>query len=73
MNLIERVAADQARTARRQAAPPPDHGPAFTDYKAREAAILAEVLARDSFPGGMSREAYLEERLAEARREAYGE
>jgi hypothetical protein len=45
--------------------------PRFTDYKTREAAIVKEVMAMTSIPGGASREDYLRERLDQARIEAY--
>jgi hypothetical protein len=37
------------------------------EYKAQEARIVAEVLAMDSYPGGLSRDAYLRQRLQAAR------
>jgi hypothetical protein len=42
------------------------------EYKAREAEIVAEVLAMSSYPGGLSREDYLRLRLREAHRAIYG-
>jgi hypothetical protein len=41
-------------------------------YKAREAEIVAEVLAMSSYPGGLSRDDYLRLRLREARSAIYG-
>jgi hypothetical protein len=41
-------------------------------YKAREAEIVAEVLAMSSYPGGLSRDDYLRLRLNEAHRAIYG-
>lgn len=41
-------------------------------YKAREAEIVAEVLAMSSYPGGLSRDAYLRLRLREAHNAIYG-
>lgn len=41
-------------------------------YKAREAEIVAEVLAMSSYPGGLSRDDYLRLRLSEAHRAIYG-
>ncbi|MEM9760664.1 MAG: hypothetical protein AAF933_15585, partial [Pseudomonadota bacterium] len=51
----------------------PENIPGFTDYKTREAEIIAEVNGMDSFPQGQTRQQYLRERLLEARIEAYGE
>ncbi|MEL7047022.1 MAG: hypothetical protein AAGL66_18720, partial [Pseudomonadota bacterium] len=51
----------------------PENIPGYTDYKTREAEILAEVNRMDSFPQGQTRQQYLRERLLEARIEAYGE
>ena len=45
--------------------------PRFRGYKARERAIVAEVLALRSFPGGMTRDEYLRQRLQQAREAAY--
>jgi len=42
------------------------------EYKAREAEIVAEVLAMSSYPGGLSRDDYLRLRLREAHRAIYG-
>lgn len=41
-------------------------------YKAREAEIVAEVLAMSSYPGGLSRDDYLRLRLREAHAAIYG-
>lgn len=41
-------------------------------YKAREAEIVAEVLAMSTFPGGLSRDEYLRLRLREAHSAIYG-
>lgn len=41
-------------------------------YKAREAEIVAEVLAMSSYPGGLSRDDYLRLRLREAHKAIYG-
>ena len=43
----------------------------FRDYKARERGIVAEVLGLRSFPGGMTRDEYLRQRLQQAREAAY--
>lgn len=45
--------------------------PRFQAYKSREAQIVAEVGAMRSFPGGMSRDEYLRQRLLEARAAIY--
>jgi hypothetical protein len=45
--------------------------PRFQDYKARERSIVAEVMAMDKIPGGMSRDEYLRIRLQQAREIAY--
>jgi hypothetical protein len=45
--------------------------PRFRAYKAREAQIVAEVQAMQSFPSGMSRDEYLRQRLLEARAAIY--
>ena len=62
-----------AEAARRAALPPIDHGAAFDAYKAREAALIAEVQGRTTFPDGLSRSEYLRRELDRARIEAYGE
>jgi hypothetical protein len=43
----------------------------FQEYKAREASIVSEVLAMQSYPNGMSRDDYLRVRLQEARETIY--
>lgn len=45
--------------------------PGFTDYKAREADIIREVRAMETIPDGLSEQAYLRQRLLEARIEAF--
>lgn len=45
--------------------------PRFQDYKARERAIVAEVMALQAIPGGLSRDEYLRQRLQLAREAAY--
>jgi hypothetical protein len=47
--------------------------PDFERYKAREKAIVEEVMAMDDIPGGLTRDQYLRERLQEARVEAMGQ
>jgi hypothetical protein len=48
-----------------------DRDPHFRDYKAREAAIVDEVMALPTIPGGLSRDEYLRQRLQDARVAAY--
>lgn len=64
--LMERY---QARSAARQAAAQPDER--FLQYKEDEKRIVAEVMAADSIPDGLSRDQYLRQRLQEARERAY--
>jgi len=45
--------------------------PRFQDYKARERAIVAEVMGLAAIPGGLSRDQYLRQRLQQARVAAY--
>ncbi|MEO6102894.1 MAG: hypothetical protein ABIP44_04550 [Pseudoxanthomonas sp.] len=45
--------------------------PRFQDYKARERAIVAEVMALRDIPGGITRNDYLRQRLQQARESAY--
>ncbi|MFV8784139.1 hypothetical protein ACNKU7_17090 [Microbulbifer sp. SA54] len=45
--------------------------PGFAHYKARERQIVAEVAGMEAFPGGVSRQQYLRQRLQEAREEAF--
>lgn len=47
--------------------------PRFRRYKQREADIVAEVQAMERIPGGMDRDAYLRQRLQEAREAAYAQ
>jgi aspartate carbamoyltransferase catalytic subunit len=47
--------------------------PNFQDYKTRERAIVAEVMALREIPGGLSRDEYLRQRLQQAREAAYGQ
>ncbi len=46
---------------------PNDDVPGFTEYKQEEAQIIEEVNTMQAFPNGMSKDAYLRERLLEAR------
>ena len=45
--------------------------PRFQSYKARERAIVAEVMALPRIPGGLTRDQYLRQRLQQARETAY--
>lgn len=69
--LAERYRADAAR--REQAwRTQLRNDPRFRDYKASERRIVAEVMAMPEIPGGLSRDAYLRQRLLQARERAYG-
>ncbi len=50
----------------------PTLSPAYTDYKTREATILAEMAQR-SFPDAQARDDYLREKLLEARKQSFGQ
>ena len=68
--LMDRYRAESgARMQAWLAKPKPD----FERYKAREKAIVEEVMAMDDIPGGLTRDQYLRERLQEARIEAMGQ
>lgn len=45
--------------------------PRFRDYKRREQEIVAEVMAMRAFPGGLSRDEYLRQRLQAERERVY--
>ena len=45
--------------------------PRFQAYKAREAQVVAEVMAATTIPAGLTRDQYLRQRLQEAREQAY--
>lgn len=45
--------------------------PEFQDYKTRERAVVAEVMALREIPGGLSRDEYLRQRLQQERERAY--
>ena len=45
--------------------------PEFNAFKEREAAIIEEVLLMETYPDGLSQEAYLAQRLSEARASIY--
>ncbi|WP_145924336.1 hypothetical protein [Microbulbifer aggregans] len=51
---------------------PYEEVPGFARYKELEAEIVREVQQMESFPEGVSRQAYLRQRLQAARQEAYG-
>lgn len=51
----------------------PENTPAFKNYKAQELEIIQEVNRLETIPKGLTREAYLRERLLAARIAAYGE
>lgn len=68
--LAERYRADAARREAAWAARL-SRDPRFQDYKAREEAIVAEVMAMSAIPDGLSRDEYLRRRLQAAREAAY--
>lgn len=45
--------------------------PRFQSYKAREAQVVAEVMAATTIPAGLTRDQYLRQRLQEERERAY--
>ena len=45
--------------------------PRFQAYKAREAQVVAEVMAATTIPAGLTRDQYLRQRLQEERERAY--
>lgn len=47
------------------------HDPRFRDYKTSERRIVNEVMAMTQIPGGLTRDAYLRQRLLRARERAY--
>lgn len=61
-----------ALAAEKAAAEPSPPDPRLAAYKAREAEIVAEVMAMSSYPGGLSRGDYLRQRLDEVRAEVWG-
>jgi hypothetical protein len=68
--LVERYRADAARreaafAAQQQA------DPRLQRYKAREKAVVAEVMAMKDIPGGLTRDEYLRERLQLERERAF--
>ncbi|TXH75106.1 MAG: hypothetical protein E6Q88_03875 [Lysobacteraceae bacterium] len=73
MQVRELVARYRQDAARREAAwqAQQQRDAQFQDYKAREAQIVAEVMAMESFPNGLTRDDYLRLRLQEARETIY--
>ncbi|MDN3640138.1 hypothetical protein QWY82_15160 [Simiduia curdlanivorans] len=51
----------------------PENTPEFKSYKAQELDIIRAVNQMETFPRGLTREAYLREKLLAARMAAYGE
>lgn len=64
----------QEDAARRQAAwlARQQSDPRLQQYKRRERAVVEEVMAMDRFPGGMTRDQYLRQRLQREREAAWG-
>ena len=73
LQIADLIVHYQSDAERRQAAflQSQKNDPRFQAYKSREAQIVAEVEAMRSFPGGMSRDDYLRQRLLEARAAIY--
>jgi hypothetical protein len=73
LRLAQLAARHRAYAAQREAAHAAGlaSDPRFRDYKAREAAIVAEVAALAVIPDGLGRDEYLRRRLQQAREEAY--
>lgn len=68
--LAQRYRSDTARrNARWQAQQQRD--PRFQDYKRSERDVVAEVMAMQAIPGGLSRDEYLRQRLQAERERAY--
>lgn len=63
----------RGRSTRREAAwqAQQQSDPRFRDYKSRERAVVAEVMAMREVPGGLSRDEYLRQRLQREREVAY--
>jgi len=68
--LAERYRQDAAQREARWLASQ-QRNPQFQDYKERERAIVAEVMAMRAIPHGLSRDAYLRQRLQQARERSY--
>lgn len=71
--LADLIESYRGRSDQRLAAYEAQHAsdPRFQDYKARERAIVAEVMALGEIPGGLTRDEYLRQRLQQARVSAY--
>lgn len=68
--LAERYRHDAAQREARWLASQ-QRNPQFQDYKARERAIVAEVMTMPVVPSGLTRDTYLRQRLQEAREGSY--
>lgn len=68
--LAQRYRADAARR-NAQWQDQQQRDPRFRDYKQRERDVIAEVLAMQRIPGGLSRDEYLRQRLQAEREQAY--
>ncbi|WP_408950415.1 hypothetical protein [Lysobacter sp. Hz 25] len=68
--LAQRYRADAARR-NAQWQDQQQRDPRFRDYKQRERDVIAEVLAMQRIPGGLSRDEYLRQRLQAERERAY--
>lgn len=68
--LAQRYRAD-AQSREQRFAEQQQHDPRFQDYKQRERAVVAEVMGMSQFPGGLSRDEYLRQRLQAERERAY--
>lgn len=66
--LLQRYKARSDALEKKLAAQP---SPQFDHYKQEEKRIVAEVLAMQSIPDGLSRDEYLRQRLQQAREQAY--
>lgn len=71
--LIDLAARYKADTERREAAwlTQQQQNPQFQAYKARENAIVAEVMAMTQIPGQLTRDEYLRQRLQQERERVY--
>lgn len=69
--LVERYRADAARREAAFAAQQ-KADPRMQQYKAREKAVVAEVMAMKDIPGGLTRDQYLRQRLQVERERAFG-
>ncbi len=69
-DLMERYRARADRRTREHLAQQ-QRDPRFQDYKARERAVVAEVMAMRDIPDGLSRDEYLRRRLQQERERIY--